>query len=316
MANVYGKRRAHSSHLRSGLAGGLLHAAVLGRDDSACYAGRRAQSWIDGACHRLFEKRGDPGFWRRIHGELQELAEAAPDSFLTALEADVAQAQPQICELFEEEGELGGCLHSDLLWALELLAWSPEYLGRVALVLAALAERDPGGRWANRPHASLAEMLLPLQPQCNATTAERKRLFALITARFPNTGWNLGTALVPKQSTIVTPSARPKLRGWAPEKERKPVLIADYWAEIQGIAKQLLELAGKEPERWRFLLSSLNSFMPPLKERVLRGAEELGREIQGEDRVLFWTVLRKLLHHHNQFSTKEKVEWVYPKGNP
>jgi hypothetical protein len=313
MANLHGKRRAHSSHLRSGLAGGLLHAAVIGRDNSACYAGQRAQSWIDGACRRLFEKRGEPNFWRRIYGELQELAEASPDRFLAALEADVAEAQLQVCDLFEEEGELGGCLHSDLLWALELLAWSPEYLGRVALVLAALAERAPGGRWANRPHASLAEMLLPLQAQCNATTAERKRLFALIKERYPNTAWNLGKALMPKQSTILTPSARPKLRGWAPEQERKPVLIADYWVEIQGISEQLLELAGKHPERWHFLLSSLNSFMPPLKERVLRGAEELAREIQGENRLLFWTLLRKLLHHHNQFSSKEKVEWVYAK---
>lgn len=313
MANVHGKRRAHSGHLRNGLVGGLLHAAVLGRDDSACYAGRRAQRWIDGACHRLFESRGEAGFWRRIRGELRELAEATPDQFLTALEADLEQAEPQVCDLFDEEGEHGACLHSDLLWALELLAWAPEYVGRVVLVLAALAERDPGGRWANRPHSSLTEMLLPWQPQCSATAPERMKLFTLITQRFPKAGWNLGKALMPAQTTIVTPGARPKLRGWAPEAERKPVLRADYWAEIQDISERLLELAGNDVERWHFLLSSLNSFMPPLKERVLRGAEELGGQIEGDNRMLFWTLLRKLLHHHNQFSAKEEVEWVYPR---
>lgn len=313
MANVHGKRRPHSSHLRNGLAGGLLHAAALGQDDAACYAGQRAQSWIDGACRRLFENRGKPGFWRRVRGELRELAEAAPNQFLTALEADLAQAEPQVCDLFEEEGEHGSCPHADLLWALELLAWAPEYVGRVALVLAALAERDPGGRWANRPHSSLAEMLLPLQPQCSATAPERKKLFTLITQRFPKAGWNLGKALMPSQTAIITPAARPKLRGWAPEAERKPVLRVDYWAEIQDISERLLELAGKDAERWHFLLSSLNSFMPPLKERVLRGAEDLDCQIEGDNRLLFWTLLRKLLHHHNQFSAKEEVEWVYPR---
>ena len=313
MANVHGKRRAHSSHLRNALAAGLLHAAALGRDDAACYAGRRAQSWIDGACYRLFEKRSEPGFWRRIRGELRELAEAAPDQFLTALEADLSQAEPQVCDMFEDEGEHGACLHADLLWALELLAWAPEYVGRVALVLAALAERDPGGRWANRPHSSLAEMLLPLQPQCSATAPERKKLLTLITQRFPKAGWNLGKALMPSQTAIITPAARPKLRGWAPEAERKPVLRVDYWAEIQDISERLLELAGKDAERWHFLLSSLNSFMPPLKERALRGAEELDRHIEGDNRLLFWTLLRKLLHHHNQFCAKEEVEWVYPR---
>ena len=313
MANVHGKRRAHSSYLRDGLAGGLLHAAALGRDDAACYAGRRVQSWIDSACHRLFEKRSEPSFWRRIRGELRELAEAAPDQVLTALETDLVQAVPQVCDLFEEEGDQGACLHANLLWALELLAWAPEYVGRVALVLASLAERDPGGRWANRPHSSLAEMLLPLQPQCNATATERKKIFTLITQHFPKVGWDLGKALMPTQTAVITPGARPKLRNWAQDTERRTVLRVDYWAEIQDISERLLELAGKDADRWRFLLSSLNSFMPALKERVLRGVEELSRQIEGDDRLLFWTQLRKLLHHHNQFSAKEEVEWVYPR---
>ncbi|MCE8005279.1 hypothetical protein [Billgrantia ethanolica] len=311
MANMHGKRRAHSSHLRSGLSRGLLHAASLGRDDAACYAGRRAQSWVDAACRRLFEKRSEPGFWRRIHGELRELAEAAPVQFLTALEADLAQEQPQVLDLFEEEGEHGACLHADLLRALELLAWAPEHVGRAVLALASLAEHDPGGRWSNRPLHSLTEILLPWQPQCSTTAPDRKRLFMLITQRFPEVGWELGKSLMPDQTSISTPTARPKLRSWSPEKERRPVLIADYWAEIKDISERLVELADKNPERWYFLVSSLNSFMPPLKEHVLRGAEELLPEIQGDDRFLFWTMLRKLLHHHNQFSAKEAVEWVY-----
>lgn len=313
MANVHGKRRAHSEHLRDGLAAGLLHAAALGHDSSGCYAGRRAQDWIDGACYRLFERRTEPGFWRRVRDELKELAEASPDIFLAALEADLALPRPQVLELFEEEGDHGGCLHADLLWALELLAWAPEHVGRVALVLAALAERDPGGRWANRPHGSLSEMLLPVQPQCSTTAAERKKLFALIAHRFPKAGWNLGKSLMPTHSTIITPSAQPQLRHWAPEKDRKAVLIAEYWAEIQDFAEQMLALAGKDPERWHFLLSSLNSLTPELKERVLRGAEELASQIRGAERLSFWMSLRKLLHHHNLFSEKEKVQWVYPR---
>jgi hypothetical protein len=311
MAEMHDKRRAHSDHLREGLANGLVHAAALGRDDSACYAGRRAQVWVDSACHRLFERRAEEAFWRRIRGELRELAEASPDQFLSALEVDLVEARPQVCDLFEEEGDHGGCLHSDLLWALELVVWAPEYVSRAALVLAKLAELDPGGRWSNRPHASLAQIMLPLQPQCTLTADERGQLFRLVTERVPRAGWNLGKALMPKGSTIVTYTARPQLRTWAPAERRQPVLVADYWAEIQAISERLLELAGDDAKRWDFLLSQLKSFLPPLMERVLQGAEDFGRRVRGQERLLFWARLRKLLHHHNQFSRKEKVDWVY-----
>ena len=313
MANVHDKRRAHSEHLRTGLVGGLVHSAVLGRDDSACYAGRRAQTWIDGACRGIFGRRRDAGFWRRIRGELMQLAEASPDQFLSGLEADLSEAQPQVCDLFEDEGTHGGCLHCDLLRALELLTWSPDFVGNAAMALAALAERDPGGRYANRPGRSLAEILHPADPQCTLTTSERKTLFASITQRHAKAGWNLGKALMPTSAMITTPIARPELRDWVPG-QRKPMLLVDYWAEIQDIAERLLELAGNDVERWEFLLANLKALQPDLMGRVLQGAETFACELRGDERLGFWTRLRTLLHHHNQFSGEEKVDWVYPRS--
>ena len=313
MANVQDKRRTHSNHMRSGLAAGLVHTAVLGRDYSACFAGRRAQDWVDNACHQIFEEHINAAFWRRVRGELRELAEASPDQFLSALEADLLEMRPQVCDLFEEEGDYGGCLHSDLLWALELLAWAPEFVSRVALVLARLAEHDPGGRWSNRPHASLAEIMLPAQPQCTITSEERQQLFRLITERVPIAGWNLGKALMPRGSTIISPTARPQLRTWAPGNERQRVLVSDYWAEIQTISEQLLALADSDGERWEYLVSQLKSLTPPLMERVLQGVEDFGHRVNGEERLSFWMGLRKLLHHHNQFSHKKNIDWVYPR---
>lgn len=313
MASVHDKCRKHSEHLRKGLVSGLVYSAVLGRDDSACYAGRRAQNWIDGACHSIFEKRRDADFWRRIRGELKQLAEASPDQFLSGLEADLSEMQPQVCNLFEDEGTHGGCLHSDLLWALEMLAWSQEYVGRAAMVLAALTELDPGGRYSNRPGNSLAEILLPADPQCCLKAPERKTLFASLTTRYPKAGWNLGIALMPRGSMITTSTARPELRDWAPA-QRKPVLVVDYWKEIQDIAERLVDLAGNDIDHWRFLLSSLSALQPPLMERVLHDAEIFGHKLEGEEQYHFWTGLRTLLHHHNQFSESEKVDWVYPRN--
>ena len=60
---------------------------------------------------------------------------------------------------------------SNLLWALEMLARSKDYLMRAALLLGHLDEVDPGGRWGNRPAASLRRIFVSWSPQTYATPA-------------------------------------------------------------------------------------------------------------------------------------------------
>lgn len=313
MANVHDKRRAHSPHLRSGLVDGLVHMAVLGRSDSACYAGQRPQSWIDKVCRDIFDRRRETNFWRRIRRDLKQLAEASPDQFLSALEADLSEAEPQVCELFEDEGDFGGCLHADLLWALELLAWSPEYIGRAAMVLASLAEGDPGGRYANRPASSLVEVMLPADPQCSLSASDRLKLLDMLMLRRPRIGWKLGAALMPTHSIVSSPTARPELREWG-KGPRKPVFLADYWAEIQQISERLFQAAGADLERWEFLLSHLKAMQPTLVAKVLNAAEGIVDSLSTEQRASMWSLLRNLLHRHNQFSSEEPPDWVYERA--
>lgn len=136
LAGMHGKRRSHSEALRKGIADAILILATRGDDRQPCYSGVRATDWADRSVHGVFEHSAEPDFWRRVRGELSELAEASPERFLAALEQDLRAEQPQILDLFESEGEHGDCLHADLLWALESLGWAPAYVGRVARILA------------------------------------------------------------------------------------------------------------------------------------------------------------------------------------
>jgi hypothetical protein len=97
--------------------------------------------------------------WATLGRHLPLLAEAAPEEFLDAVDADLKSRFPQLIELMRQEhheGISGAAYHSGLLWALETLAWSSKYISRVALLLAKLDDHDPGGTWGNRPSASLA----------------------------------------------------------------------------------------------------------------------------------------------------------------
>lgn len=312
LANMHGKHRRFSSSLRQGLAEALVIMAVKGNEQQPCHAGVRPQDWVNRCIHSIFQKQTEGSFWRSIRGELKEIAEASPDIFLDGLEKDLSADSPQILDLFEEEGEHGGCLHADLLWALETLAWSAAHVGRVARVLASLAARDPGGRYSNRPANSLAAMFDASQPQCAATAEERHALIAALAESEPTVAAELCERMLSRDGGVIRLAHRPKLRQWAPAERLRKVLVTEYWADVQAAAKQLLVMADSDPGRWGTLLANLNRLVPDVRELVLSEVETRAKTMELQAKLSLRNGLRKLLHRHNQFRAHgKKIEWVY-----
>lgn len=95
------------------------------------------------------------------------IAEGAPVEFLDSVQSALLSGDLPFDDVFKQEGSgiFGSMYISGLLWALEGLTWSEDYLIRVATLLADLAARDPDGTWSNRPDNSLVSILLPWYPQ-------------------------------------------------------------------------------------------------------------------------------------------------------
>ena len=83
-----------------------------------------------------------------------------------ALSQSASGTDPLAGKLFQDVNSHwnAGSPHTGFLWALEGLAWSEQYMGYAAEVLAQLAELDPGGRLSNRPSASLEAIFKPWYP--------------------------------------------------------------------------------------------------------------------------------------------------------
>src|SRR5437879_1520222 len=80
--------------------------------------------------------------WASLSDIMPLLAEAAPDVFISAVNAELRKGEESgLKPVFEanEDPLFGRTYHHGLLWALEVLAWSPDYLSRVAICLAQLA---------------------------------------------------------------------------------------------------------------------------------------------------------------------------------
>jgi len=87
-------------------------------------------------------------------------------------------------------GVVGECRHSGLLWSLEGIAWSSEYVARATYMLAELASIDPGGGWSNRPKNSLSEIFLPGFPQTHAQPQERLAVLKQLIDKYPKLIWS------------------------------------------------------------------------------------------------------------------------------
>lgn len=81
--------------------------------------------------------------------------------------------------------------HVSLLWALEVLAWAPQFLAEAAITLAKLARIDPGGKLTNRPLNSLREIFLSWHPGTNANLVQRMAALDQVIAEEQDVGWKL-----------------------------------------------------------------------------------------------------------------------------
>jgi len=177
-ADLRGKQLKHSPLLRKGLADTLALLGSMPKALKSCSHGK-AEIVAVLAVREILNGE-DWVLWASLNSYLPTLAEAAPDEFLDAVESALTQSPCPFVQVFAQEkaGIMGQNYLTGLLWALETLAWSPEYLQRVTVILGELAALDPGGNWANRPANSLTEIFLPWYPQTCASIAHEKAEFA------------------------------------------------------------------------------------------------------------------------------------------
>lgn len=311
IANALGYAHRWSHLIRDGLAESL---AVMGArgDQVPIGSGVSVRDFAISIVRELLERaNADWRIWASLSPVLPSLAEAAPDVFLEAVDEDLRSGQPVLLNLFTDRdaGALASSPHTGLLWALETLAWSPQYLGYVARLLAALARLDPGGALANRPQASLRAMFLLWLPQTAATLEQRLGVLDSLRDREPQVAWTLMIQLLPRTQDIVHPTPKPRWAEWRPE-DREQVTHAEFVKAVDEIATRLLEDVGESGTRWGELLAALPNLPPTAYEAVVRRLQSLAPDrLPPEDRSTIWDALRQLVARHRSFPD---ADWALP----
>ncbi|EHR01251.1 hypothetical protein [Bradyrhizobium sp. WSM471] len=294
-----GPPKLASGLLRNGLTEAMIALAVFPERAGAV---RDAKSRTEAAVRALLQGADERKWWSLSH-DFRGLAEASPEAFLDCLERALDADPSPIASLFRsDEGFLYDRTEylADLMWALEILAWSPDYLGRVAFALSRLAEMDPGGSWGNRPDATLKRVLLPWRPQTFASAAERLEVLDAIVARHPGVGWDLLIALAPADFASEQGAAFPRWRDFSAGDQAQTLTRDAVLRNYADIGQRLLAAAGNTPERWVELLDRWHGFDEEWRANAEAMLVGVTVGFSPDERIELHEALRRMIGRHEQ----------------
>ena len=302
-AAVHGATRQYSNTLRSALSETM--ALIGARSEETHLDGPlSAEDWVCRTVAGLFSE-SDWKVWASLSDDLPLLAEACPAEILEVIRADLSQSEPELGKLLSEAADstlFGRSPHNGVVWALEVLAWSPDYVASAVLSLARLARLGDSSRVVNQALSSLHGIFRAFFPQTAASVAQRLEVIDLLRRREPSLAWNVLTGAVPAAFSVALPSARPRKRKWVPAGVEEPVLGGG--ADQEQYITRLLEDVGTDSGRWVQLLELAEALSEALFDRVLgvlrdTDARSLGPHGQYE----LWMKLGELASQHARFST-------------
>ncbi len=314
VAQFEGVKARYSPQLRSGIATTL---ALLGtfpprlRGDVGPAV--NAADHIVARILRAASDDPDPTTWVSVADNLHLIAEAAPAPVLAGLRSSLAEPHRFASVLFADRqnddfGFPTDSPHLRILEALELLAWSTDYIEPSTDLLAELAESDPGGGWSNRPGKSLEEIMCPWRPHTSADSEQRLAVLDMLRGRHGAVAWDLMLSMLPSAMDTVSERPGPRFRPWM---DSRPVVTEiEYDRTISAVAVRLVDDAGTEPERLAVLVERVGDLATAARKSLHASLDAVADSGPGEEiRSAVSSALRRMISLHRDCNG---TSWALP----
>ena len=307
-ASVYGKIRDISTALRKGIADSLVILAMHGNGlfkkglgvDKQIQAKLLVRKLFAGMDGDTIESQSD---------ELQSYAEAAPDEFLSIIEKDLAKKNPntQILMRPVDDPIFSGNPRVELIWALEILAWSPELLLRVVDILAKLCVLEPEDRSGNTAMQSLLSIFRSWMPQTAASIEQRIAIFDQLVKNHPEVGWAVARDQYDAMSRTGDFNVKPKWRDYA-FGSGGVVTNAERWKFDQHCLETALSWTPKNGDKLADLIDNLENFDDNSRTRIWEQITDWAEEASDEERARMREQIR--------ISVSKSARRLFKKGVP
>lgn len=307
LSMFFNKEKTFSTWVREGLVQSLILLGLYG-DGLKIPNIPSPQLWVDNIIRSLIFK-ADGKLWTSLDHEMPLISEASPNSFFEAVYESLAQESLPIMEMFvEKDGFISPTSnHTGLLWALEGLAWMPEYLYNASLILLKLSSFDPGGKLANRPINSITEVFKPWHYQTLSSYEERMEILHQITNKETESGWTLLIRMLPDPHAIAHPTNKMRWRMFD-KNFNINYTYEEIWDTHSYVVDLLLTIFDYSETKFSQLIEDSVKLNPKDRDKILTFAETEYLKV-AQTEFTTWHIIRKLLSHHRSYPN---TDWSLP----
>lgn len=315
MVNVLGKARAYSGGLLSGIGDTLCILAIHGNSICGARLEVDLETRVEHVVRGLLTNVSEDG-WLSLRHQLSTLAEASPAAFLDCIEAELRESKPKITAIIgiSEDEYNGECLRTDLLWALESLAWHPEYFRRCATILFDLRRFDHlmNDNWSNKPSSSIEDIFRVYPPCSVVDVREKMDILDDLAKTHRAAALDQLLCMLPEHSGgLAMVKSRPRWRD--PEADTPVIYNTDAAYAARTASTNIGDLAPFEQGEFEQLLPEIERLYPDDVEKLVVDIERWC-SVTGDDeaKAMLSDILRKQSHRRAYLTREKNYEWLEP----
>lgn len=306
MANIYGKSRAYSAAIRTGIANGMAMIANNQGMFSKCSANKIA-STANNIVSGLLSDSQNPKLWMSITDNASLISQASPVQFLSKLENtfEIKNNNPIAIVIKESSDDLffRPDYMTGLRWALADLSWDKRYFARASLVLAKISALEID-QTENKKYSldTILHTILPWQPKTLASIEVQHSVVEKIVDEHRIVGRELLKGLLPNMTRTTMGREFPE---WlAITNNSQSITEQELWKESSYYSNLYIDTA----ESLQEIVDVINNVDHLTDDTLPSFTNQLNKRLQNmtdKDRQVVWEVLLKKINNLDRRSKDE-----------
>ncbi len=237
------------------------------------------------------------------------IAEADPETFLDVFQSDINKGAILCRQLLKTYGNpIWGLQHnlSNLLWALESLAWSEQWIGATTQILLALMKYEIPANLGNTPINSLTTIYRLILPQTYVSFDQRYNVLQYAAKKYPTAVYKVCLQIINNLQEHYLPSTSHFKWRLLGEKELLEGRLYPTIDSVSKLVKLMLSVADYSEDCICELLKlSSHNYMQCTRDMIMSEIESRKENIFGYDNVI--ANLREMIHQHLSFP---EAQWA------